>query len=221
MTSTERFDILSYRGVEIEIQRLFSKYASQHRNGQITFDFFDREGRFIDNEILSLHRVKQSSFGISQWNLSENIRSVFISDSYASMICFASQFKSRISFDEASFIIIGANFDHELLASSFQNIPKTAKINTVFSASILGRIMDCQVENIIQKRDCSFTLSKNKVLLKDKSKERFREVSIHDFALWKYCKAMGMNQYVKTYKPKKDGIESFYQLNQLYWNDPN
>ena len=70
MTLREKFDILTYKGVDKDIQRLFSKYASQDNKGQIRFNFFDSHGQIVDKEILSLQRSKQASCGISSLNLS-------------------------------------------------------------------------------------------------------------------------------------------------------
>lgn len=221
MTLSETFDILTYKGVEKSIQRLFFHYASEDGKGHILFNFFGHDGDFVDYESLSLHRFKQASFGISSLNISENTRMVFVSDSYASLIYFANLYKDRIAFEEAGFLLIGAKFDRELVKNALSNIPRKSKVNTVFSSTILGRIMDCQIENIIQNRDCSFSLSGHRVFLKDNTKGREHNLLIEKFGLWTYCKAMGMNQFVKTYKPKNSGIESFWQLNQRYGHNTN
>lgn len=77
MTLSKAFDILTYKGVDKDIQRLFSIFASQDNKGQIIFEFFDHQGQRCNTEILGLHRNKQASFGISVLNLSvtsENIQ---------------------------------------------------------------------------------------------------------------------------------------------------
>jgi len=219
MTLREKFDILTYKGVEKEIQCLFSRYASQDGNGQILFDFFDSKGQLVDREILSLHRNKQASYGISVLNLSENVRSVFISDSYASLIYFAKQYQARISFEEAAFIIIGAEFDQTLLKQALAKISKKTKINTVFSSSILGRVMDCKIQDLVHERDCTYVLSDSLVQLKNKKTDRASAESIFTFSLRTYCISQGVLQTVRTFKLKQKGIESFFQLNQLYWNE--
>lgn len=219
MTLGETFDILSYKGVDKDIQRLFSRHASQDGNGQILFDFFGQEGGFVDCEILSLYRNKQASRGISALNISGNSRSIFVSDSYASLICFANQFKARISFDEAGFLIIGADFDHNLLNQAFKKVSKKAKINTVFSASILGRVMDCKVQDLVYGRECRYYLSDEWVQLKDQKRNKVSTESIFTFSLRTYCISQGIIQTVRTFKPKQKGVESFYQLNQLHWKD--
>ncbi|MEB2780775.1 hypothetical protein U3A58_10255 [Algoriphagus sp. C2-6-M1] len=220
MILKEKFDVLTFKGVEKDIQRLFSKHASQNEKGQIIFDFFDKQGELIDSEILSLHRSKKASHGISAINLSENVRSVFVSDSYASLICFANQYHARISFEDAGFAVIGADFDHKLLKQAFKNLPKKAKINTVFSTSILGRVMDCKIQDLIQDRDCSYVLSDSLVQMKNKKTDRTSAESIFTFSLRTYCISQGVLQTVRTYKPKQKGVESFYQLNQVFWNKP-
>ncbi|MEB2786527.1 hypothetical protein [Algoriphagus persicinus] len=219
MTLREKFDILTYKGVEKEIQCLFSRYASQDGNGQILFDFFDSKGQFVDREILSLHRNKQASYGISAISLSEKVRSVFVSDSYASLIYFVNQYKSRIAFEDAGFLVIGAEFDHALLKQTFEKLPKKTKINTVFSTSILGRVMDCKIQDLVHERDCTYVLSGSLVQLKNKKTNRTSAESIFTFSLRTYCISQGILQTVRTYKPKQKGIESFYQLNQLFWNE--
>ena len=220
MALTETFDILSYKGVDRAIQGLFSKFAHQDQTGQIVFDFFDEQGRKVDGEILSLYRNKQASRGISALNLSENSRSIFVSDSYASLICFASQFKARISFEEAGFLIIGAEFDFSLLDLAFKKVSKKAKINTVFSGSILGRVMDCKVQDLVYDRDCRYLLSDDWVQLKNQKKDKVSTESIFTFSLRTYCISQRITQTVRTFKPKQKGVESFYQLNQLVWNEP-
>lgn len=221
MAWTETFDILSYKGVDKAIQGLFSRFAQQDETGQIVFDFFDEQGRKVDGEILSLYRNKQASRGISVLNLSEDFRSIFVSDSYASLICFANQFKARISFDEVGFLIIGAEFDLSLLNQAFKKVSKKAKINTVFSSSILGRVMDCKVQDLVYDRDCRYYLSDDCVQLKNQKKNKFSKESIFNFSLRSYCISQAIIQTVRTYKPKQKGVESFYQLNQLHWKDLN
>lgn len=221
MALTETFDILSYKGVDKAIQGLFSKFAHQDQTGQIVFDFFDEQGRKVDAEILSLYRNKQASIGISTLNLSEDSRSIFVSDSYASLICFANQFKARISFDEAGFLIIGAEFDLSLMTQAFKKIPKKAKINTVFSTSILGRVMDCKIQDLIHDHECTYHLSSDLVHLENPKKAKSSVESIFTFSLRTYCISQAIIQTVRTFKPKQKGVESFYQLNQLHWKDLN
>ena len=221
MTLAETFDILSYKGVEKAIQSLFSKFAHQDQTGQIVFDFFGEQGEKVDCEILSLYRNKQASRGISVLNLSEHSRSIFVSNSYSSLICFANQFKARISFDEAGFLIIGAEFDLNLLNQAFKKVSKKAKINTVFSASILGRVMDCKVQDLVYDRDCRYNLSDDWVQLKNQKRNKISKESIFTFSLRTYCISQAIIQTVRTFKPKQKGVESFYQLNQLHWKGLN
>jgi hypothetical protein len=213
------FDILTYKGVEKDIQRLFSKHAFQDENGRILFDFFGAQGQVVDREILSLHRNKQASYGISTLNLSENVRSIFLSDSYASLIYFANQYKARITFEEAGFIVLGADFDQFLLKQVFGKIPKRTKINTVFSSSILGRVMDSKIQDLIHDRDCYYVLSNDLVQLKNRKTNKTSAESLFTFSLRTYCISQGILQTVRTFKPKQKGIESFYQLNQLVWDE--
>ncbi len=221
MASTETFDILSYKGVDKAIQGLFSKFAHQDQTGQIVFDFFGEQGRKVDCEILSLYRNKQASRGISALNLSEDSRSIFVSDSYGSLIFFANQFKARISFDEAGFLIIGADFDLSLLTQAFRKVSKKAKINTVFSSSILGRVMDCKVQDLVYDRNCGYYLSEDFVQLKNQKRNKISKESIFTFSLRRYCISQSIIQTVRTFKPKQKGVQSFYQLNQLHWKDLN
>ena len=202
------------------IQGLFSRFAQQDETGQIVFDFFDEQGRKVDGEILSLYRNKQASRGISALHLSEDFRSIFVSDSYASLICFANQFKARISFDEAGFLIIGAEFDLNLMNRAFKKVSKRAKINTVFSDSILGRVMDCKIQDLIHDHDCTYYLSSDLVRLENSKKAKSSVESIFTFSLRTYCISQGVKQTVRTFKPKQKGVESFYQLNQLHWKNP-
>ena len=208
MTLREKFDILTYKGVDKDIQLLFSKYAFQDNKGQIVFDFFDHQGQPCDTEILSLHRNKQAS--------SENVRSVFISDSYASLICFANQYHARISFEDAGFVIIGAEFDHNLLKKAFEKLPNRTKINTVFSTSILGRVMDCKIQDLIHDRACSYRLANDFVQFENAKK--VTSEPIQSFSLRTYCISQGVKQRVRTFKSKKKAVESFYELNQQAWD---
>nr|WP_287936765.1 hypothetical protein [Algoriphagus sp.] len=221
MALIETFDILTYKGVNKAIQGLFSKFANQDQTGQIIFDFFDEQGRKVDCEILSLYRNKQASRGISALNLSEDSRAIFVSDSYASLICFANQFKSRISFDEAGFLIIGAEFDLSLLNQALKKVSKKAKINTVFSTSILGRVMDCKVQDLIQENNCTYFLSSDLVYVENPKKAKRSVESLFTFSLRTYCISQGVKQTVRTFKPKQKGVESFYQLNQMNWENFN
>lgn len=210
------FDILNYKGVGKELQCLFSRYAAQDGNGQIHFDFFDSQGQPCDTEILSLHRNKQASFGISALNLSDNIRSVFVSDSYASLIYFANQFKGRISFEEAGFLVIGADFDQNLLKQVFEKMLTKVKVNTVFSSMILGRVMDCKVQDLVHDRYCSYRLGND--LVQFENAKKVSSQPIQSFSLRTYCISQGVKQTVRTFKPKKREVESFYELNQQAWD---
>lgn len=213
------FDILTYKGVGKDIQRLFSKHAVQDENGQILFDYFDQNGKLVDQEVLSLYHNKRASFGISTLNISETIRSVFISDSYASLIFFVNQYKARIAFAEAGFMVVGSKFDEVLLKKSLEEIPKNTKVNTVFSNSILGRVMDCKVQNLIHGRNCSYMLSNGKVFFNNLETEKTSAVPIATFSLRTYCISQGVLQTVRTFKPRKKGLESFYQVNKQVWDD--
>lgn len=217
MTRNGTFDILTYRGVEKEIQRLFSKHAVQDENGQILFDFFDQSGELVDREVLSLYRSKNASYGISTLNISETMRSVFISDSYASLIFFANQFKGRIAFEETGFIVLGAKYDQFMLVKAFEQIPANAKFNTVFSSSILGRVLDCKIQDSVQGKECSFKLVND--LIQFESTKKISSGPIHTFSLRTFCISQGVKQTVRTFKPKKKGVESFYKLNQLAWDE--
>jgi len=216
MALTETFDILTYKGVDKAIQGLFSKFAYQDKTGQIVFDFFGEQGEKVDCEILSFYRNRKASRGISALHLSEHSRSIFVSDSYASLICFANQFKARISFEETGFLVIGADFDYNLLHHDFEKISKKAKINTVFSDSILGRVMDCKVQDLVYDRDCRYYLSDDWVQLKNQKRNKVSKESIFTFSLRTYCISQAITQTVRTFKPKQKGVESFYQLNQLH-----
>lgn len=218
MTRKGIFDILTYKGVEMDIQRLFSKNAIQDEKGQIYFDFFDQDGGVVDNEVLSLYRSKSASHGISTLNISETTSSVFITDSYASLIFFANQFKARISFEEAGFMVVGSKFDEVLLKKSLQEIPAKSKVNTVFSSSILGRVMDCKIQDLIHGRNCSYRLSNGSIHLKNLKTEKTSAEHIASFSLRTYCISQGVLQTIRTFKPRRMGMESYYQLNQEAWD---
>lgn len=217
MTWNGTFDILNYKGVEKEIQRLFSKYARQDGKGQIHFAFFDHQDEVVDKEILSLYRKKRASCGISTLGLSDSVRSVYVSDSYASLIFFVNQFKGRIAFEEAGFVLVGARFDESLLAKAFEEIPKKAKVNTVFGSAILGRVMDCKIQDLVRGSECAYRLASD--LVQFENTKKVSSAPIHSFSLRTYCISQGVKQTVRTFKPKKKGVESFYQLHQQAWGD--
>lgn len=219
MTRKGIFDILTYKGVEKDVQRLFSMHAVQDEDGQVLFDFFDQNGKRVDQEVLSFYRNKRASYGISNLNFSETTRSVFVSDSYASLIFFANQFRARISFEEVGFMVLGAAFDESLLNKSLGEIPKNAKVNTVFSSSILGRLMDCRVQDLIHGRICSYRLSNGSVHLKNLKTEKTSAEPITTFSLRTYCISQGVLQTVRTFKPQKKEMESYYQLNKNAMED--
>jgi hypothetical protein len=221
MTSSETFDILSYKDIDKSIQRLFTQNAFQDEKGQIVFDFLDQSGETVDTEILGLYQCKQASRGISTANLTESKRFVFVSDSYASLIYFANLNKSRIVLDEAGFMVIGAEFDEHLLQKAFETIPETAKVNTVFGSTILGRVMDCKVQDLIHNRSCTYALSDDWVRLQNLKTSKGKTESISTFSLRTYCISQGVTQTVRTFKPKQKGVETFYQLHQQNWNEPN
>lgn len=213
MTLEGTFDLLDFKGVAKNIQRLFSLFAVQKSNGQISFQFFDSVGSPIDTEILSLNKHKKASFGISIINSSPISDSLFISDSYANLIAFANLYSSRISFENASFLIISASFDSILMKDSISKIPGSFKVYTIFDSTIIGRIMDCQVQNILSERDCIFTLKNECFLVQDMKIGLSQKLSISSFSLRAYCRLAGIIQTVKTLKPKRKGVESFHQLN--------
>jgi hypothetical protein len=220
-TSNETFDLLSYKDIDKSIQGLFAQNAIQDEKGQIVFDFLEREGEVVDTEILGLYQCKQPSRGISIASLTESTRLVFVSDSYASLIYFADLYKSRIALEEAGFIVIGAEFDGELLQRAFETIPEYAKVNTVFGSTILGRMMDCKVQDLIYNRNCNYTLSDDWVRLQNLKTGKGKTESISTFSLRTYCISQGLIQTVRTFKPKQKGVETFYQLHQQNWNEPN
>ncbi len=218
MTWNGTFDLLTYMGVELDIQCLFSKHAVQNEKGEILFDFIDQSGELVDKEVLSLCRSKRAAYGISSLNISETIRSVFISDSYASLIFFTNQYKARIAIEEAGFVVVGAAFDEDLLRKSFEENPEKAKVNTVFSSSILGRVMDCRVQDLIHGRDCSYKLSNRSVHLTNLKTEKTAIEPIATFSLRRYCISQGILQTVRTFKPRQKGLESFYQVVKQAWD---
>lgn len=209
--------MLLYKGVDKETQRLFTKHAWQDKTGQIHFAFFDYQEEVVDREILSLYRNKRASCGISTLSLSESVRSVYVSDSYATLIFFANQFKGRIAFEDAGFVVVGARFDQSLLAKVFEEIPENAKVNTVFSSSVLGRVMDCKIQDLIHGRECGYRLTGD--LVQFENTKKVSSVPIRSFSLRTYCISQGVKQTVRTFKPRKKGVESFYQLNQQAWSE--
>ena len=102
-----------------------------------------------------------------------------------------------------------------LLNQAFKKLSKKAKINTVFSTSILGRVMDCKVQDLVYDRDCRYYLSDDWVQLKNQKRNKVSKESIFTFSLRTYCISQAITQTVRTFKPKQKGVESFYQLNQI------
>jgi|TARA_R110002124_G_scaffold171273_3_gene338951 hypothetical protein len=213
--SGEGFDLLTYKGVDIKLQHLFSKHAVQNSKGQIQFTFYDQFDSVCDKEILGLTSLKKASSGVSTINLNPSSKTLFIASSYADLIFFSKQFSSRMEFQNASFLIVGADFNRDLILYNLNIFSSSIRVITLFENTILGKIMDSLIYNYINKIDALYIIEDDKIIVKVGNKKNY-SFPVSSFSLRTFSKKFWKKSQVRTYKPKLKGIDSFYQLNQHY-----
>src|SRR5690554_4327590 len=97
MAVKEGFDLLDIKGVDRRIQHLFSKVLREDTLGRLWVNYYDGNGKIIDQEVLSLSKLKVSSGGILHFSTAHplSVKNLYISDSVASLIFFTQNYASR------------------------------------------------------------------------------------------------------------------------------
>src|SRR5690606_41864314 len=112
----EGFDLLNIKGVDRKVQHLFSDVLQEDDHGRLWANYNDGSGNIVDQEVISLSKLKFSSCGILHFSTANPLsaKTLYISDSIANLIFFAQSYASRFSWDYVAFIVSGAKLERIL-----------------------------------------------------------------------------------------------------------
>src|SRR5690554_1270854 len=105
MADKEGFELLDIKGVDRKVQHLFSDVLQEDDQGRLWANYSDGTGHIVDQEVLSISKVKLSSGGILHFSPAHPLsaRTLYISDSVANMIFFVQSYAKRFCWDYAAF----------------------------------------------------------------------------------------------------------------------
>src|SRR5690606_1020276 len=168
MADKEGFELLDIKGVDRKIQHLFSEVLHEDKLGRLWVNYYDGSGNIVDQEVISLSRLKFSSCGIFHFSPANplSVRALYISDSVANLIFFVQSYASRFTWDYAAFVAIGAKMERALLMEAVGKYPYVKKHYAVFGHSLIGRVRDCKVQHWLKGEDCLFRVDGKEVLVK-------------------------------------------------------
>lgn len=196
----EGFDLLDIKGVDRKIQHLFSEVLEEDELGRLSTNYYDGDGKVIDQEVLSLSKLKMSSGGILHFSPANPLsaRSMYFSDSVANLIFFVQSYSSRFNWDYSAFIVTGAKLERELLLDAVRQYPFVKKHYAVFGHSLIGRVRDCKVQHWLNGEDCSFNIDGDIVVANYKGVNFF--LAIGEFSLRNHLGQLLVRQTLATYK---------------------
>lgn len=207
MAVKEGFDLLDIKGVDRRIQHLFSKVLREDTLGRLWVNYYDGNGKIIDQEVLSLSKLKVSSGGILHFSTAHplSVKNLYISDSVASLIFFTQNYASRFTWDYAAFIATGAKIERNQFMKTVQKFPFVKKHYAIYGHSLIGRIRDCKIQHWLNGEDCSFRIDGDMVVANFQGKYFLLPVS--EFSLRNHLRQLLVRQTLFTYKPrlKRDG----------------
>lgn len=200
-TIQEGFDLLDIRGVDRQIQNLFSDVLEQDNYGRLSCAYYDMEGKQVDEEIIGLSVSKIANQGIIQFSKFDPklVRSVFISDTVCSLIHFANAFSGRLDFEYAAFISTGSLMQKSLFLEAFNKYPNVRNIHTVYGNSLFGKVRDCKIQHWVLEDDCNFRIDGD--LVNVQYKDLIYITPASQFSLRNHVRQLSIRQTISTYKP--------------------
>src|SRR5690606_37423357 len=129
MAAKEGFELLDIKGVDRKIQHLFSEVLREDELGRLWVNYYDGKGSVVDQEVISISKLKFSSCGILHFSPANplSVRALYTSDSVANLIFFVQCYASRFSWDYAAFIATGAKLDRTLFMDAVRQYPFVKK----------------------------------------------------------------------------------------------
>jgi hypothetical protein len=210
MAAKEGFELLDIKGVDRKVQHLFSDVLHEDKPGRLWVNYNDGKGNVVDQEVISLSKLKFSSGGILHFSPANllSVRASYISDSVANLIFFVQSYASRFSWDYAAFIATGAKMEQSLFMEAVGKYPYVKKHYAVFGNSLIGRVRDCKVQHWLKGEDCSIRVDGEMVVAKYRGKDF--SIPVGGFSLRNHLRNVGIRQTLKTLKPKNNNLENFY-----------
>src|SRR5690606_6805020 len=200
MADKEGFELLDIKGVDRKIQHLFSEVLHEDKLGRLWVNYYDGSGNIVDQEVISLSRLKFSSCGIFHFSPANplSVRALYISDSVANLIFFVQSYASRFTWDYAAFIATGAKVARDLFMEAVGKYPYGKMHYTVYGHSLIGRIRDCKVQHWLNGDDCSFRLDGDTVVACYQGKDFLLLTS--EFSLRNHMRQLVVRQSLVTFK---------------------
>ena len=210
MASKEGFELLDIKGVDRKVQHLFSEVLQEDDFGRLWANYNDGSGNIVDQEVISLSKLKFSSCGILHFSPANpfSARSLYISDSVANLISFAQSYSSRLSWDYAAFIATGAKKERDLFLEVVGKYPSVKKYYAVYGHSLIGRIRDCKVQHWLRGEDCSFRIDGEVVVANYHGKDFM--LAGEKFSLRNHLRQLGIRQRLSALKNRKWDVENYY-----------
>lgn len=200
MAAKEGFDLLDIKGVDRKVQHLFSDVLQEDELGRLSVNYYDRDCRIVDQEVLSLSKLKFSSCGILHFSRANpmSARTLYISDSVANLIFFSQSYAGRLSWEYAVFIATGAKLERSLFMEAVGKYPYVKKHYAVFGNSLIGRVRDCKVQHWLKGEDCYFRIDGDRVVANYHGEDFMLPVS--EFSLRNHMRQLGVRQRLATFK---------------------
>ncbi|ERM83034.1 hypothetical protein P872_06055 [Rhodonellum psychrophilum GCM71 = DSM 17998] len=212
-TVKEGFDLLDFKGVDREVQHLFSNVWTEDEFGRLKADYLDAKGEKVDEEILYVSGLKFSAQGILHFATADPsmVKTVLISDAVANLVFFAKAFHQRLRLDYCSFIATGCLPDKNMFLKTLNHYPFANKFHSIFGNSLFGKVRDCKIQHWIQGKDCSFRIDGEKVIAQYLNREY--SLPIKEFSLRNHLRQLSVRQSLSTYKPGKSSLENYWEIN--------
>lgn len=205
----EGFDLLNIKGVDRKVQHLFSGVLLEDDQGRLWSNFFDGNGNIVDQEVLTISKLKLSSCGILHFSSVNPLsaRSLYISDSVTNLIFFVQSYASRFTWEYAAFMVTGAKLERNLFIETVRKFPFVKKFYAIYGHSLVGRIRDCKVQHWLNEKDCLFRLDGGEVVANYKGDDFF--LAVGEFSLRNHLRQLGTRQTLSAKKPKNKMVYNF------------
>lgn len=208
----ESYDLLDLKGVDVNLQHLFSKVLQEDEFGRLFVNYYSGEGSVVDHEVLSISNLKFSSGGVADLSITNPhlARSVFISDSLTNLIFFLNGYNHHFNLEFSAFLVTGSALDKSLLLKTILKYPAVKKYYCLYGNSLLGKIKDCKVQHWLNGNDCLFKIEDDEVISFFENQSFIMEAN--KFTLRDHLRQVSVRQTVNTKKPKNKAVENFYTL---------
>lgn len=203
--------VLDLLNIDAEILRVFEGNWSANRHGQVSFYTYDLEGNIVSSELLSLAQCKPATKGSAFFlgSTALQCRNVIFSNTYTDALIYLNMNAKILQSHQYSIIITGSTLIQEHIHHYLSLLPAVRCFYTLFPATLIGDIQDCQIDHFINNRNFQYELRGNQILTCVDGLRHSTQVS--DFKYWKHIQDNRKRPSIKRMKPNKNKT-TFYHL---------